>query len=620
MDLFRQISLKNKIFFSTLAVILLLSIVIALLARWSLVSSLTDGLKQQGLGIAYAVAENCRRHILTENIPELTSLMFDARQGEESLLIAYVFVVDKENRVLAHSMVTALPNQLPAANPIAAESFYSIKALKIHAATVYDIAVPVKEGIYRIGTVHVGLQKSHIDALIGRLRTTFLGFIAGITILFFWISHLLAKQVTRPILQLVRVADEISRGNPDIAPDTDCPIRPRFAGDEVIQLANSFTNMTARLKHTEAEIRRSEDKYRSLFNSGPNPIFVLDKETLKILDANPNAEEFYGYSKSELRDMVFSQLGTFDHDRINQMAHGDTAGPIDCVVMEKERHINKENRWFFVKLKACPARYRDREVIIVAATDITEFIEQEAHLVQASKMTTLGEMSAGVAHELNQPLNAIRMGSDYLKMMVSENRPIPDSDLKELAEAMCAQVDRASRIINHLRNFGRKPDLAQHPVRFKEPIESVLAIIGQQLSLQNIEVQLALEDSLPPILANRNHLEQIFFNLISNARDAIIQSRATTPAARSGVIRIGSFRENDSAVLTVTDNGTGIPEDIRDRIFEPFFTTKDVGKGMGLGLSIIYGLVRDHGGRIDIESETGSHTTFKLSFPLMVRQ
>lgn len=626
MDLLTKISLKNKIFFSTLAVIVLLSIVIALLARWILVSGLTDGLKQRGLSIAYGVAEGCRSHMLTENIPELTCLMFDARQGERSPLIAYVFVVDKQNRVLAHSLITELPKWLPTVNTIYNEMPYNIKEIEVNAATIYDIAVPVKEGLYQIGTVHVGLQKSHIDTLINRLRNTFLGFIVGITVLFFWISHVLSTHVTRPIFQLVHIADEISRGNLDIQPDLGRVVRCRGAsngaippriGDEVVHLATSFTHMTERLKLTEAKIRRSEGNYRSLFNSGPNPIFVLDRETLEILDANPSAEETYGYLITELKGMAFSNLGGLELSRLKQLPFSALAGPKDYVVMEKERHTTNGNRPIYVRLKACPARYRDREAIMVATTDITEFIEKEAYLVQAGKMTTLGEMSAGIAHELNQPLNAIRMGSDYLKMMVTENRPIADSDLAELADAMNEQVDRASQIINHLRNFGRKSDLAQHPVRFNEPIESVLAIIGQQLHLQNIGIKWDFDDTLPPVLANRNHLEQVFFNLISNARDAIIQSQLSGTRPRPGEIRIAAFRENDRAVATVTDNGTGIPEEIMDRIFEPFFTTKDVGKGMGLGLSIIYGLVRDHGGRIEVESKAGEYTTFKLSFPLM---
>lgn len=668
MKYFKKTSLKNKIFFSTLAVILLLSIVIALLARWTLVSSLTNGLKQRGLGIAFSIAENSRGYILTENRPELTSIMFDARQGERKSLIAYVFIVDKESRILAHSFITEFPKWLPTANPVTETSPHRIQALTIGPTPVYDIAVAVNEGIYQIATVHVGLKKSHIDVLVSKLRTTFLGFITAITILFFWISHLLSKHVTRPIFQLVRVSDEISRGHLDIKPDAgsevrcwdvkhcdkkDCPahgntalpcwyvdetacsdtvsqkfpekletcqtceVYHRFVGDEVVQLAHSFANMTVRLKSSEVEIRESEGKYRSLFDSGPNPIFVLDRETLEIRDANPSAVETYGYPKEELIGMPFSKLGGFEYKEMKRMTAPSLAGPRDCIVTEKQRHLKRGDRPFFVKVKACPAWYGGRETIIVAATDITDSIEKDAQLVQASKMTTLGEMSAGIAHELNQPLNVIRMGSDYLKMMVGQNRFLSEKNLKLLANEISGQVDRASDIIKHLREFSRKPNPEQHPVHFSDPIESVLGIMGQQLKLQNIVVNRDLDETLPPLLANRYHLEQVFFNLISNARDAIIQSQTSATRDQSGIIAIRSFREQNQVVATVSDNGAGIPEEIQDRIFEPFFTTKDVGKGMGLGLSVIYGIVQDYGGRIAVDSARGKQTTFRLSFPMM---
>lgn len=245
-----------------------------------------------------------------------------------------------------------------------------------------------------------------------------------------------------------------------------------------------------------------------------------------------------------------------------------------------------------------------------------EMVEKDAQLVQASKMTALGEMSSGVAHELNQPLNSIKMGSEFLRMMIEKEGAVPPDQLHTVVDEMSSQVDRASEIISTLREFGRKAELVEERLNINRPIRGVFALLGQQLSLQNIHVVLELDDALPPILAHNNKLQQVLFNLVTNARDAINQKRQTVGNAVLQTIRIRSFMENDRVAVSVSDSGTGIPEHIRDKIFEPFFTTKEAGQGMGLGLSITYGIVRDYGGDIEVRSEEDVGTTFKLTFPV----
>ena len=662
----RKSSLETKIFLSSMAVIISLSIVIALLARWVLVSSLTEELKDRGLGIARSIARDSQPHLKTGNTPALTELLVDARGGHRKSFVAYFFLLDQTGKLLAHTFSDPFPDELASVNPLAKEKPHGIVLFQHDQMWVYDIAVPVKDGYHLAATVHVGINKQHIDKLIAKLRNAFIGFISIITILFFWISHGLSKQITRPISELVKVADEISRGNLDVRPNigrgsycwdihecdrTQCPafdntetpcwyvdgtlcesgaegrfpekldncrtceVHQRCAGDEVIQLAHSITNMTMRLKYSEADLRASEEQYRTLFDSGPNPIFVLSQEDRRILDANPMALETYGYSEEELVGMDFSNLGPFE------FVDGEQVGGVSipagtCVVTEKTRHFKKGKTPFFVRIKACAAHYKDMEVVILAATDITELIEKDVQLMQASKMTTLGEMAAGVAHELSQPLNAIQMGSDYLKMRIEKNLPIDTEELQIVSEQLSSQVRRGSDIINNMREFGRKPDHDNEPMVINDPIRSVLKIIGKQLELQNISISLDLDAALCPTLAQKNKLEQVFLNLISNARDAIIQPDAVNDKEWAGKITIRTFQKAEHVVATVTDTGAGIPEDIIDRVFEPFFTTKEVGKGMGLGLSITYGIVQEFNGTIEVTSEEGAGTTFTLYLPI----
>jgi len=380
-------------------------------------------------------------------------------------------------------------------------------------------------------------------------------------------------------------------------------------------VTGSFLDVTER-KRSEYALHESEEKYRSLFISGPNPIFVLDRKTLEILDASPSAEETYGYYKDELVGRNFEELGTFEYEEESLSLMESKNWSDTCVFSQRIKHFRKGGEPFYVEVKACPTTYQGRPAIILAASDITEIIEKDSQLFQASKMTTLGEMSAGIAHELNQPLNAIKIGNDFLKKQIEQDRPIPADELHQVVSAVSNQANRASEIIQSLREFGRKPDFRKEKVDVNETIKDVMKIIGQQLSLQNIKVLFDLDETAPPILANKNRLEQVIFNLVTNARDAIEHKLRVNERPEENIIVISTWSEQKTHLnITISDTGTGIPEKNISKIFEPFYTTKEVGKGMGLGLSITYGIIRDFEGTINVESQPDGGSRFHLRFP-----
>ncbi|MGD8492585.1 MAG: ATP-binding protein, partial [Desulfobacterales bacterium] len=231
-------------------------------------------------------------------------------------------------------------------------------------------------------------------------------------------------------------------------------------------------------------------------------------------------------------------------------------------------------------------------------------------------MPTMGGMTTGIAHELNQPLNAIKMGSDFLKMMIAQKTKIKETHLLEVVDEIGNQVDRASLIINRLQAFGERPDFARQTISINDSVKDILAIVSHQLSVDNIELKLELDENLPPIIGHRNRLGQVVYNLVTNAHEAIIAKRkkAGTDTGQAEV-RIRSFSEGDTVILTVSDSGIGISASDIGRIYEPFFSTKAIGQGKGLGLSISYQIVRDFAGRIDAVSLEHQGATFTVTFP-----
>jgi PAS domain S-box-containing protein len=357
----------------------------------------------------------------------------------------------------------------------------------------------------------------------------------------------------------------------------------------------------------EEERIKSEETYRLLFNSNPSPIFIVDQISFQIWDANIMALKLFGYQKPGLIGKTFFDLVSEDYHEILSQVFREKK-----TFLGKLKQKNKKGSTFYVNLRCSSGVYGDKSVYIIMTNDITDQMQAEQQLAHAGKMATLGELSAGVAHELNQPLTVIKTGSNFILRKIRNNQPISEENLKTLAEEIDAQVDRASRIINHMREFGRKTEILKTSVQVNEAINGMLTVIGGQLELRRIKLLLDLDPELPRILGDQNRLEQIFINLAMNARDAL-----DDPSITEKIIRIRSFFENGWVKIDFTDNGCGIPKENQEKIFEPFFSTKGVGQGTGLGLSISYGIIRDYQGQIQVNSRMGSGTSFILQFPAL---
>jgi len=390
----------------------------------------------------------------------------------------------------------------------------------------------------------------------------------------------------------------------------------QFTRDQknVLELIGNRIGVAIENAMLQEQSRKSEEKYRSLFNNDPNPIFILEPETFQILDMNQRARDDYGYGRSEFLELAFSDLGDKDDEEIIQGLKRLSEG--ESVLFSKKRHYRNGQRPFYVNINVSYARYGGTNVLVATTTDITESVEKETQLVQASKMSTLGQMAAGIAHEINQPLNVIQVCADFFQKMIKRGQQISEEDLVSISEDIGSNVQRASSIIQHMRDFARQSDVVRSKIDINAPIRDVFKVMGHQLKMHQIELVLELAPDLPLVMADHNRLEQVFINLVTNALDAMDEKeRISEQGDVEKRLTIQSFSRNGAVVVTVTDTGVGMSQEVINKIFEPFFTTKDVGKGTGLGVSISYGIVKDYDGTIRVTSQLGKGTTFELAFP-----
>lgn len=229
--------------------------------------------------------------------------------------------------------------------------------------------------------------------------------------------------------------------------------------------------------------------------------------------------------------------------------------------------------------------------------------------------TTFDKLSDAVTHQLNQPLNAIKLGSEFMKVMIEKGERIPDQVLSQVADEIGEQVDRASLIISRLREFGRPVDVTPEKADINKAVRDVLGLMEHQFALQRTELEIDLAASLPPVMAHDHRLRQVFYNLLTNAWEALDEKKGTPAEDRPNRLHIRTAFEEDEVRITIADTGAGMSERVRERAFEPFFTTKESGKGRGLGLATVVGIMRDYGGKIHLESEEGRGTTVMLAFP-----
>jgi len=365
-----------------------------------------------------------------------------------------------------------------------------------------------------------------------------------------------------------------------------------------------------KIREQSLRLFQSEEKYRSYIENAPDGVFVATADGFPV-QVNAAAARITGYTEEELSGLNLLQFFRNENLDDNQenfagIFSGSKAGG-EFRITTRDGQI----RFILAETVKLPDnRY------LGFIKDNTERHELVKQLIQTGRLAGIGELAAGMAHEINQPLNTIAFGLDNL-FDALKTQHADEAYIRKKGAKIFDGITRMRNIIDHVRTFSRDQDNFV-PVVFdvKESILNALSLVSEQYKKLGIELVTDFGDITFSPVGNTYKFEQVILNLLSNARDAIAEKRGNTAESSAGVIGISTLQTASELIVAVSDDGEGISAGNLAHIMQPFFTTKDPGKGTGLGLSISYGIIREMGGEIRIETSLGKGTTIQVILPV----
>src|SRR5712691_5481046 len=350
-----------------------------------------------------------------------------------------------------------------------------------------------------------------------------------------------------------------------------------------------YLHLQEQKKALEMRVRKSEERRRALMHI----LSDLNKVNRKLADQ---------------RKAMIHILADYEKDRSRLAGQTERLDNSRRALMHILQDSHQSNLRLENSRKAMIHIMSDlRETTAEVQRREQELREKQEQLVQAGKLATLGELTTGVAHELNNPLNNIGLFIGNVIDLIELGKAEPQHILPELRSAM-QKVHKATEIISLLRTFGRAASVSREPVVINQVIQRAISLVQEQLRLRQIEVKLHFPAEDVVLIGNAIQIEQVFINLLTNARDAMAHVTCK-------VITIECTTKADIVDISFRDTGPGIPAGLEQRIFDPFFTTKEVGAGTGLGLSITYGIIKEHQGTIAVENHPGEGAIFLIQLP-----
>lgn len=354
----------------------------------------------------------------------------------------------------------------------------------------------------------------------------------------------------------------------------------------------------------QGQLLNSRNTLRALFDSSPASIYIVDPN-FRLIAINMTRSDLVGRRPQDLvgEDCFSAIYGREDPCPGCQVAKtfqsAEKTRRIEHRVYENTGRVE-------IEISTFPIWDNQHETVqvFIYEEDVTERQQLQVSLAQSEKLAAVGQLAAGVAHEINNPLTAIQANAQLLQRSMSAH----ENEQLEMVKSIIEASKRATQAVRDLLDFSRSERYQVAPTDLNETIQRTLALMGPELGSRSISLQFNPGLDLPLINASQDHLQGVWLNLLINAIDAIDDG--------PGFISVKSSQVADSIKVSVTDSGQGIPEDQISRIFEPFYTTKEPGQGTGLGLSVCHQIVTRHGGQIRVNSQPGEGTTFTVILPI----
>ncbi len=373
----------------------------------------------------------------------------------------------------------------------------------------------------------------------------------------------------------------------------------------VLRYQGALMDITER-REMERRLHQQQEFARRLVDSFPDLILVLDANAHYTF-VSPRCKDVLGYDIEEAQNMAFGgRTHPEDLPAAESLYQDIIAGRQSFASLEiRVRH--KLGEWRRIRFNFSPLADEKGNIegVVLSGRDVTDLKRLEEQLIQAEKLAAMGQMLAGVAHELNNPLTAILGVTELLRERQGE-----DDSTKRQLELTHRQARRAARIVQNLLEFSRPASPQKKPLDLSNLLDRTLQLHEHSLRRNNVEVDFRLQPDLPGVIGDANQLIQVFLNLITNAEQAIREVRDT------GRIQIRAGRNGNQLAITVQDDGVGIRPESLPRIFDPFYTTKRPGGGTGLGLSICMSIIREHGGNIEAETLPAGGSAFTIYLPI----
>ncbi|MBI5116783.1 PAS domain S-box protein [Candidatus Poribacteria bacterium] len=384
---------------------------------------------------------------------------------------------------------------------------------------------------------------------------------------------------------------------------------PIVEGNEVRGVLAVMNDITEK-RALESQVAETEEYLRSLIDNANDIIYTLDREGY-ITFLNKMGQKITGYSfdsGAEIRGHYSEYVVKKDVQKNEKKFHEAIEGKPQRfeseIVSVDGRHVN-------VLINITPIRKGEKIVgVLGIARDVTERKQMEAQLLQASKMAAIGELAAGVAHEINNPVGIISGAAEQLQFVIDHYRDRPEELMGKLSQHLDVireQAVRCKKITQGLLNFARKTELRASEVNVTRLLQETVALVENRTNSEHKRIETHMPSDPPKFYSDPHLLEQVFLNLVNNALDAVKEG---------GTVIVKGRTENNWLIMDFIDDGIGISDEAQKKIFDPFFTTKPIGKGTGLGLSICFGIVQRMSGTISVDSKPGVGTTFTVRLPV----